>query len=202
MTERGLDASSQKRQLRAEVLSRREAQPDKDAVSRRIIERLVSLPVYQTANTVLFYVDVRSEVRTRWVFPEILAAGKTLVVPYCVGAELELFRLSDLSELVPGRFGILEPDPNLRSRPDRRVLPEAVDLLIVPGVAFDKSGGRMGHGFGFYDRLLTSACSDVPKIGLAFECQIVPQVPMEPHDVALDAVVTESAVYPGGISAR
>jgi 5-formyltetrahydrofolate cyclo-ligase len=194
--------SDQKRLLRAEALSRREAQPDKDAVSRRIIERLVSLPVYQSASAVLFYVDVRSEVRTRWFFPEVLKAGKGLIVPYCVGAELELFRLSDLSELVPGRFGILEPDPILRSFPDRRVLAGELDLLIVPGVAFDRGGGRMGHGFGFYDRLLKSVRPDTPKFGLAFECQIVTEVPMEPHDVALDGVVTESAVYASRISAR
>jgi 5-formyltetrahydrofolate cyclo-ligase len=194
--------SDQKRQLRAEALSRREAQPDKDAVSRQIVERLVSLPLYQSASAVLFYVDVRSEVRTRWFFPEVLKAGKQLIVPYCVGAELELFWLWDLNELVPGRFGILEPDPKLRHRPDRRVLPDQLDLLIVPGVAFDRLGGRVGHGFGFYDRLLKSVRPDTPKFGLAFECQIVTEVPMEPHDVALDGVVTESAVYASRISAR
>jgi 5-formyltetrahydrofolate cyclo-ligase len=202
MSQANPNPSNPKRLLRTEALSLREAQPDKDDVSRRIVERLVSLPIYQSARVVLFYVDVRSEVRTQWFFPEVLKAGKRLIVPYCIGAELALFRLCDLGELVPGRFGILEPDPNLRTLPDRRVLPDELNLLVVPGVAFDSRGGRMGHGFGFYDRLLASVCSDVPKIGLAFECQIVPEVPMEPHDVALDAVVTESAVYSSGISAR
>lgn len=202
MSKSNLNLTDQKRLLRAEALSRREAQPNKDALSRRIMERVVSLPAYQSASVVLFYVDVRSEVRTRWVFPEVLAAGKRLIVPYCVRKELELFRLSDLAELVPGRFGILEPDPNLRDLPDRWVLPVELDLLVVPGVAFDKQGGRMGHGFGFYDRLLAAVCADVPKIGLAFECQIVTEVPMEPHDGTLDAVVTESAVYSARISAR
>ncbi len=200
MSQTNPDFADQKRRLRAKILSRREAQPDKEGVSRRIIERLVSLPAFQAANVVLFYVDVRSEVRTRWFFPEVLAAGKSLIVPYCVGTELELFRLCDPAELVPGRFGILEPDPKLRTLPDRRVLPEDLDLLIVPGVAFDPNGGRMGHGFGFYDRLLGSIRSEVLKVGLAFECQIVSAVPMEPHDVWLDSIVTEKAVYANGIS--
>ena len=92
----------QKRRLRAEVLSRRDAQPEKEALSRRILERLFSLPAYQAAGTVLFYVDVRSEVRTGWGLSEALAAGKRLVVPFCVGRELELFWLRDLSELAAG----------------------------------------------------------------------------------------------------
>lgn len=192
----------QKRLIRADALSRREALPDKDTLSRRIIGRLVSLPEYQSATTVLFYVDVRGEVRTRWFFPEMLASGKQLVVPYCVGQELELFRLLDLSELLPGRFGILEPDPQLRNRPDRRVVPDELELLIVPGVAFDREGRRIGHGFGFYDRLLASVRPGSLKIGLAFECQIVPEVPMEPHDRTLDKIVTENAVSRSRISLR
>jgi 5-formyltetrahydrofolate cyclo-ligase len=192
----------QKRCLRTEVLARRAAQPDKETVSREIVERLFSLPEYQSAETVLFYVDVRSEVRTRWVFPEVLNSGKCVVVPFCVESELEIFRLWDLKELIAGRFGILEPDPSLRNLPDRRVVPEELDLLIVPGVAFDRLGGRLGHGHGFYDRLLRGVRPQVPKIGLAFECQIVTAVPMEPHDVRLDVVVTEKAVSPSRISKR
>lgn len=195
MSEPDPHLSEQKHLLRGEALSRRNTLLDKDALSRRVIERLVSLPEYQSAGMVLFYVDVRSEVRTRWFFPEVLQAGKRLVVPYCDGAELKLFRLLDLSELVSGRFGILEPEPKLRDHPDRGVVPDELDLLLVPGVAFDRTGGRLGHGFGFYDRLLKSAGPGIPKIGLAFACQIVPKVPMEPHDVALDAIVTEIAAY-------
>ncbi len=190
----------QKRRLRAEMLSRRDAQADKDAVSRRILERVFSLPAYQAARTVLFYVDVRSEVRTRSGLSEALEAGKRLAVPFCAGRELELFWLRDLNELGCGRFGIQEPAPDLRNLPDRRILPAELDLLIVPGVAFDRCGGRMGHGFGFYDRLLCQIRPEIAKIGLGFECQIVPRVPTEPHDVPLDTVVTETAVYSNGMS--
>ncbi len=194
--------AAQKRRLRTEILSLRNNQPDKETVSRTILDHLFSLAEYRTARTVLFYVDVRSEVRTRWALPLVLEAGKTLVVPYCAGRELELFRLTHADELLPGRFGILEPDPALRDIPHRRVAPEELDLLIVPGVAFDRRGGRLGHGHGFYDRLLGKIRPQVPKIGLAFASQIVPAVPTETHDVYLDCVVTENAVFANGISSR
>lgn len=202
MKSKSSTTSEQKSLLRAEVLARRAAQGEKEALSRRIVQRLFSLPAYQSAQTVLFYVDVRSEVRTRWAFPEVLAADKDLVVPYCVGSELELFRLRGLEELRPGRFGILEPEPRLRDRPERKVLPGELDLLIVPGVAFDRTGGRLGHGMGFYDRLLSRIRPEAAKIGLAFECQIVPAVPTEPHDVPLDTIITEVTDSRNGISPR
>jgi len=191
-----------KRRLRAEVLARRNAQTEKETVSRQIVKRLFSLPNYQRAGTVLFYVDVRNEVRTKAALPEVLKAGKQLVVPFCVGRDLELFRLWELNELTAGRFGILEPRRDLRDRPDRRVLPADLDFLIVPGVAFDREGGRMGHGHGFYDRLLAQVPPAVPTVGLAFECQMVSATPMEPHDRPLDAVITEQGVYSKRISQR
>ncbi len=193
-----ISVQEQKARLRGEVLSQREAQTDKDALSRRILERVFSLPSYQAAGTVLFYVDVRNEVQTGWVLSEVLAADKRLVVPFCVDRELELFWLQDLKELAKGRFGILEPKPELRTLPDRRISPEELDFLVVPGVAFDRHGGRMGHGFGFYDHLLSQIPPGVPKIGLGFECQMLPRVPTEPHDVPLDTIVTEAAVYSSG----
>ena len=69
--------------------------------------------------------------------------------------------------------------------------------MIVPGVAFDRDGGRLGHGFGYYDKLLNRARPDAPLVALAFECQLFPQIPMQAHDVFMDKVVTESAVYAG-----
>jgi 5-formyltetrahydrofolate cyclo-ligase len=68
---------------------------------------------------------------------------------------------------------------------------------MVPGVAFDREGGRTGHGKGYYDKLLQHARPDAPLVALAFECQLFPEIPMQPHDIFMDAVVTEEAVYPG-----
>jgi 5-formyltetrahydrofolate cyclo-ligase len=96
-------------------------------------------------------------------------------------------------EMVPGPIGAPEPPTWARSVPA-----ESIDLFLVPGLAFDAAGGRLGRGGGHYDATLAAMPLRAPRIGLAFEAQIVPEVPREAHDVALDAVVTEDRVLPGG----
>src|SRR5262249_27378287 len=123
--------------------------------------------------------------------------GKRIVVPYCVNNELELFLLRDMGELAVGMYKILEPRPDLRGQPGCTVRPEELDLIMVPGVAFDRTGARMGHGFGYYDRLLEHARRDAPLVALAFECQLFPEIPTAPHDIFMDKIITEKAVYPG-----
>ncbi|MEN6493316.1 MAG: 5-formyltetrahydrofolate cyclo-ligase [Thermoguttaceae bacterium] len=186
-----------KQAIRQQAQANRREQVDKDAVSRMIWQRLASLPEYGRAGTVMGYVHMRDEVRTRSFLPEILKHGKRLVVPYCVGDELELFCLRDLDELALGTFGILEPKPELQAQADRRIDVGQIDLVMVPGVAFDRRGGRVGHGKGYYDRLLRRARPDTALVGLAFECQLFAEIPMQPHDVFMDKVITETAVYEG-----
>lgn len=186
-----------KSQIRELAHARRNAQPDKDELSRQIVARFFALPAYQAARTVLFYLDVRSEVRTRHSLPEALASGKKIVVPYCVEGELELFHLEAMEELAVGMYKILEPRAELRSRPEKRVAVQDVDLIMVPGVAFDRQGGRTGHGKGYYDKLLEQARPETPLVALAFECQLFDAIPMLPHDIFMDLVITEQAVYTG-----
>jgi 5-formyltetrahydrofolate cyclo-ligase len=126
-----------------------------------------------------------------------LTQGKKVIVPYCVDGELELFWLESMDELELGMYRILEPRAELRSVQEKRVLPQELDFVMVPGVAFDREGGRTGHGKGYYDKLLQHARPDAPLVALAFECQLFPEIPMQPHDIFMDAVVTEEAVYPG-----
>ncbi len=186
-----------KEEIRKQAHANRRAQPDKDAVSRAICARFAALPEFAAARTVLLYVHVRSEVRTRHFLHEALAAGKRVAVPYCAGAELELFHLERMDELAEGTFGILEPRPELRERPEKRLDVGQVDLVMVPGVAFDRRGGRTGHGKGYYDKLLARTRPDAPLVAVAFECQLFADVPMLPHDVFMDKVITEKAVYEG-----
>jgi len=94
----------------------------------------------------------------------------------------------------PSTWGILEPNRDVRSAADRRVEIGAVDLVMVPGVAFDSRGGRLGHGKGYYDKLL-AAGEHTHRVAVAFECQMFPEVPMGRHDVRMHAVVTEAGVY-------
>ena len=187
-----------KNALRSEAFRRRKAQPDKDAVSGRILDRFAELPEYAAAGTVLFYVDARSEVRTRHALPAALAAGKQVVVPWCNDSgELELFRLTAMEELSPGMYDILEPQPDLRTRPEKRVDPAELDLVMVPGVAFDERGARMGHGKGYYDKLLVGVRPVCPLVAPIFECQLFDEIPVGPHDVFMDSLVTEDRVIAG-----
>lgn len=188
---------AQKQTLRQQTLLRRRQQPDKDRLSQAIGDTLRARPEYRRATAVMSYVGVRDEVRTLPALEAILAEGKTLAVPYCDGDRLGLFRLEDLGELVEGYFGLLEPPAELRGRSDRQLEVARLNLVLVPGVAFDRQGGRLGHGRGYYDRLLAQLPQETVTVGLAFECQLVPTVPTMAHDVALDLVITEQAVYRG-----
>ena len=191
------ELGQRKTAIRREAQANREAQPNKDVLSRAICRRFAEQPEYASAGTVMLYVHMRSEVRTQPFLPEAIGQGKRVVVPYCVDNALELFRLETLDELVIGTYGILEPRLDLRALPDKRVPVSAIDLVMVPGVAFDRRGGRLGHGKGYYDKLLVRMRPETLLVGMAYECQVFPEVPMLEHDVYLDRVITEQAVYPG-----
>lgn len=191
-----MNLSDAKQAIRERVLAARNALADRAARSQRVVERAVQSPEYRSADRVCWYVNVRSEVETLPAIERCIADGPPVVVPWCVDrTTLALFDLRSLDELVVGRFGILEPAVELRQLSERAVDPQSVDLFFVPGVAFDSAGHRLGHGAGYYDRLLENARPDAVKVGLAFDCQIVEAVPAAPHDIAMDAVITESASY-------
>jgi 5-formyltetrahydrofolate cyclo-ligase len=190
-----MDLREQKRQLRQQALARREAQEDREGLSQTILGRFLALPAYQQARTVMLYIGIRSEVHTRPYVPGILASGRRVAVPYCRGQQLGLFELHDLSELERCGFGLWEPPLARRGDADRQVDVKDLDLIAVPGVAFDRRGARLGHGKAYYDRLLHTVRPDAVLAGLAFECQIFPQVPTGKRDVFMDFVVTEREVY-------
>jgi len=191
------EIAERKTQIRTEAHANRKAQADKDSVSKQITDRLHAMQQYMEAKVVMYYVDVRDEARTRHAFPEALASGKQIVIPYCVEGELELFHLESMDELETGMYKILEPREDLRELSSKRVDVDMLDLIVVPGVAFDRNGGRTGHGKGYYDKLLQHARADTPLVSLAFECQMFDEIPVAGHDIYMDFVVTESAVYSG-----
>lgn len=193
------DPQTRKAAIREQARKNRIAQKDKDTVSRVICGAFMALPAYQAAKTVMWYVDAGSEVRTRHTLPEALTHGKRVVVPWCVVEtnQLELFLLEDTAELVEGAYKILEPKDELRRLPNKVVRPEELDLVMVPGTAFDPRGGRMGQGKGYYDRLLERARRDAPLVALAFDCQIFDEIPVAPHDVFMDLVLTETRAIQG-----
>jgi len=190
-------AQFDKQKMREQAHENRKNQADKETVSQTICAKFMALPEYANAQTVMFYVDVRTEVRTRDSFGPALASGKKIVVPYCVDGELELFWLQSMEDLAVGMYKILEPREELRSVPERKVSVKELDLIMVPGVAFDRNGSRMGHGKGYYDKLLEHARPGTPLVALAFDCQIFADIPMQSHDVSMDKVITESAIFEG-----
>jgi 5-formyltetrahydrofolate cyclo-ligase len=193
------DPQARKAAIREQARKNRVAQKNKDEISQQICAAFTALPTYQAATTVMWYVDAGSEVRTRHTLPAALTHGKRVVVPWCVVEtnQLELFWLEDMSELVEGAYKILEPKDDLRLLPTKTVRPEDLDLVMVPGTAFDPRGGRMGQGKGYYDRLLGRARLDAPLVALAFDCQIFDEIPVAGHDVFMDLVLTESRVITG-----
>jgi len=192
------DWQAQKAALREQAHENRRKQENKDELSKVICDKFMALPEYAAAQTVLFYIDVRAEVRTRHSLPAALASGKRIIVPWCNDAgELELFHLTNMDQLAIGMYKILEPKPELRQLPEHQVDVKSLDLVMVPGVAFDRRGARMGHGKGYYDKLLEHARPDTPLVALAFECQLFPEVPVQAHDIFMDQIITEQTIYPG-----
>ncbi len=196
-SEQLLDPKDLKKAIREQAHANRKAQENKDELSRAICQKFIGLDEFRSALTVLAYIDVRTEVRTRHDLPGLLASGKRIAVPYCVDGFLHLFLLENMDELEIGMYKILEPKPELRERAEKRVPPGEIDLVMVPGVAFDRRGARMGHGFGYYDKLLEHVRPDAPLVALAFECQLFPEIPTQAHDVFMDKIITEQAIYRG-----
>ena len=186
---------AQQRQIRRAMLAQRQALPEieRRARSHRVWQHLTALPFYRDATVVLGYIAFDKEVLTDGLLRQAITAGKQVVLPLVQIAQrqLALYAIRDLErDVAPGFRGILEP----RRQGTRPVSVEALQLAIVPGVAFDIQGGRLGFGAGFYDRLLSRFPPGVPKVGLAFDFQITPRLPRQLHDIALDAIVTESRV--------
>ncbi|MDE3000562.1 MAG: 5-formyltetrahydrofolate cyclo-ligase [Gemmatimonadota bacterium] len=160
------------------------------ARSRRIIARLTGQEVYRRAGCVASYVSISNEVDTHTLIDLALNSGKRVAAPVLVPNRTLIHReIRGLAELKPSRFGLLEP-----SDEDGAVVPpDAFDIVLVPGLAFDCSGNRVGFGAGYYDRFLSMALAI--KIGLAYDFQLFDRLPTGPRDIPMDLVVTESGVH-------
>jgi 5-formyltetrahydrofolate cyclo-ligase len=183
-----------KRALREEVLARREAidATAREAMSKTILDRIAALDAFDAATTVLAYAGFGAELQTDGFMHTVLGRGKTLILPRVEGGALGLYAVQDLQrELVPGTWGIRQPDPQTCER----VEPSRVDFVLAPGVAFDARGGRLGYGGGFYDRLLSGLHPRPALVAGAFEIQVVERVPVDETDVRVDEVVTERQGY-------
>jgi 5-formyltetrahydrofolate cyclo-ligase len=154
-----------------------------------IHEQVIACPIFQTSHHVACYVSVGQEVDTHRLIVSALAMGKQVYVPVTQKKGVMHFQeISGLDELRPVRFGLLEPV----YQAEKVVRPDDLDLVIVPGIAFDRQGNRLGFGGGFYDRFLAQCAATT--VGLAYAFQVIDAVPAENHDVQMDGVVTEGEV--------
>jgi 5-formyltetrahydrofolate cyclo-ligase len=189
-----LDVSAEKAALRSGMKKLRErlGADDVARASEAITQKLLAQDAYINAKTILFYMATQKEVQTRAAIENAIAAGKQVVLPVSNTAtqELELSALKSLGALSVGPLGIKEPAEK------EQVAYAAIDLVVVPGIAFDEHGNRTGHGLGYYDKLLKKI--PCKKIALAHEVQVVDKVVVTEDDVPVNAIITEKRVIDCG----
>ncbi len=186
--------SAEKSVLRLRVLELRDNMESSDVEARspKITESIIALPEFAKAETIACYVNKGSEVQTRPLIRKALAAQKKVLVPITKKDDPELVfsEIPSLYELSPGPFGIMEPNPSERKPRDV----SRSDMVVVPGIVWDVYGQRIGWGRGYYDRVLKKLWKETPSIGLAFDLQLVGEIPREQFDLPVKILVTESRV--------
>ncbi|MFH1240400.1 MAG: 5-formyltetrahydrofolate cyclo-ligase [Candidatus Diapherotrites archaeon] len=183
-----------KQKLREKIMALRDAHAHEDITfkSHEIKKRLFNLSEFKKAKNVMFYAAMKGEVKTRAMIQETLAMGKKVIVPITdfEKQEISISEIKSFTELEEKKCGLYEPKKEFFREFD----PKKVDFIIVPGLAFDCEGDRIGYGFGFYDKFLLKIKPTIPTVGLAFEFQIVYEIPREKHDVPIHKIVTEKRI--------
>lgn len=178
----------EKKILRREFLDKRAAVPidERDRISHELIKKFLAMTIYHEAKVIMAYASTPDELQLDELFAACFADGKLLAIPLITGkGEMQAVEVPSFDALEVGAFNILTVKRELR----RFIEPAQIDCVIVPGAAFDVSGGRLGLGGGYYDRFLPRAVNAM-KIALAYDFQLVETLPIEPHDAKIDAVLT------------
>lgn len=189
------DIAKQKAELRWAMLDKRDALTlaARTEMNRVISGKLLALPEYRQAKIILAYMNIGSEFDSTAFIHDILARGKMLVLPKVNKATkmLDIFQVKNpTTDLLPGVWGIAEPDPTKCQLISIR----EVDFVLVPGLAFDASGQRVGYGGGYYDKLLAASDKNLRRVAAAYAMQFVPSVPALPHDLKVDILITETLI--------
>ena len=179
---------AQKKILRREFLSKRAAIPhdERDRISHELIKKFLATEIYREAKIIMAYASTPDELQLNELFAACFADKKILAIPFIVGkGRMRAVEVPNFDALEVGEFNILTVKRELRKFID----PAQIDCVIVPGAAFDLSGGRLGLGGGYYDRFLPLAVN-AKKIALAYNFQLVDSLPTEEHDAKIDTVLT------------
>ncbi len=181
-----------KSKLRKEALNIRDNIPNRNIRSELILAHFINSEFFKNSNSLSSYVSFKSEVDTSDIISKSLNLNKNLFTPKVISnTELKLYLIKSLSDLEKGSFGILEPNDCCSE-----FIPEQFNLtlILIPGLAFDISGNRIGYGKGHYDRLLSKLPKTSIKIGLAFKEQIYPSIPTEELDIKMDYLISEDGL--------
>lgn len=161
---------------------------EKERLDTIIFDKVVSSKEYKEYKCIFIFVSYDTEVDTHRIIKQALKDGKVLCVPKVISKEegMAIVQINKFEDLEIGYYGIPEPkDTKLK------VEEALIDVCFLPGLAFDKKGGRVGYGGGFYDRFLRKSRKDAKKIGLAYSFQILEEVPMEQNDEFIDGIITD-----------
>lgn len=153
-----------------------------------VYENTINSEYYKKANTIFVFVSYDTEVDTHNIIKKAIEDGKTVCVPKTISMEegMLAIRINSFDDMASGNYGILEP-----KYATPKVDESLIDLAFIPGLAFDKRGGRVGYGGGFYDRFMNSMREEAKQIGLAYSFQMFDEVPMEKHDLFIDGLITD-----------
>lgn len=175
-----------RREMRA--LRRGLPQAEQKSAARAVFEQLLAYAPYQRARSVMAYMACRGELSLAPVIDDVLARGKTLLLPRCEApGMMTARRMQSLAQLAPGAYGLIEPGE------DCEIVPaEDIDLILVPGTAFDPTGRRLGQGGGYYDRYL--AKTRALRVGVCHGFALLERVPAQAHDARMDAVLTPDGI--------
>ncbi|MGH4138905.1 5-formyltetrahydrofolate cyclo-ligase [Clostridium sp.] len=163
------------------------------AFSNRIVETIIELPEFINSKNIMLYLSFKSEVSTYDLAKWCLDNGKKVIVPYCIKETRQIipFEIHNLTtDLTKSSFGIMEPKNELLKKANIK----DIDLIIVPGVVFDEHCNRIGFGAGYYDRFLPGKLETTPAIGIAYDYQIISEIPTGIYDVPLDFIITEKRI--------
>ena len=176
-----------KKQMRSKILLRLKTQKEEDRnrKSKFIKDKLFRASVFKKAKIVMFYISFNGEVNTEEMIKEAHRLGKIVAVPVCKGNRITIrpCLLRNKAKVKKGPYGICEPAVK------KYIKLEDLDLVIVPGIAFDKKGNRLGRGKGCYDYFLKRVTGDTASIGLAFDFQILPSLPATTQDVSVNKII-------------
>lgn len=195
----GLDCMDvqDKKDIRRFILGQREkiATNIRMEWDKNIFELLINSEFYTNASVIFAFVSFKSEVNTHIIIEHALKNSKTIYVPRIQSMEkgMEIFKINSLEDLKTGYFNILEPKESCFPADSNNI-----DLILMPGVAFDRQGGRVGYGKGFYDGFLRRMNKEVDKIALAYDFQILDKVPMDEFDIKIDGLVTNEGITYSG----